>query len=138
MQLPIAVPLKASRLLAALLAAAHGVAAGAVLSTTLPWPLRMLLLALLAVALPWSILRQQRQPIARLHLGSKGEIEVEPKVGARGTAALLPGTLVLPGLVLLALHWDGRRHALVILPDAMAPDAYRQLRVWLKWRASFG
>lgn len=138
MQLPVSVLLKTSRLLAALLAFAHALAAAAVLATGLPWPLRALLLAASAASLLRILLRLREPPAASLHLGSKGEIEIETKVGARETARILPGSLVLPGLIVLALQWDGRRRTLTILPDAVGRDAHRRLRVWLKWRASFG
>jgi hypothetical protein len=28
----------------------------------------------------------------------------------------------------------GRRRSAVVLPDSLDPDAFRRLRVWLRWR----
>jgi toxin CptA len=38
--------------------------------------------------------------------------------------------------VLAARDANGRARSAVILPDAAEPDAFRRLRVWLKWRAA--
>jgi toxin CptA len=114
------------------------VAAGSVLSIYLPWPMRALLLASLVASLTWTLLRLREAWIVRLFLGAKGSLEVETKVGTRETVQVLPGTLALPGLIVLAMSLGGKRHALAILPDAVGVEAHRQLRVWLKWRASLG
>jgi hypothetical protein len=36
--------------------------------------------------------------------------------------------------VLTARDANGRSRSAVILPDAIEPEAFRRLRVWLKWR----
>lgn len=55
--------------------------------------------------------------------------------GAQWPCVLSPDSLVTPYLVVLnVLPQDSRRmRSIVILPDSMEAEAFRQLRVWLKW-----
>lgn len=134
MRLPIAIPLKRSRHLVMAQIAVYGIAAGALLAVGLSWPLTLLALLLIGLSL-LAFLRRSAEEIT-LHLGCKGELEVETKVGVRRTAGILPETLVLPGLILLALDLDGVRRTLTLPGDAMEKSAHRQLRVWLRWQAA--
>lgn len=135
MRLPIAIPLKRSRHLVMAQTAAHAVAAGAVFAVRLPWSLTLLVLLLIGLSL-LQFLRNSTGMGTTLHLGSKGDLEVETKVGVRRTAKILPETLVMPGLILLALDQDGMRQTLVLPGDTMDKPAHRQLRVWLRCRAA--
>ncbi|HZV62320.1 MAG TPA: protein YgfX [Methylophilaceae bacterium] len=70
-----------------------------------------------------------------LELNSKGELHVRCKDGKKQSATVLGDTVVLPYLTILNLkvgnsRW--RRHML-ITPERVEPDAFRQLRVWLRW-----
>jgi hypothetical protein len=38
-------------------------------------------------------------------------------------------------MIVLLLSVDGKRTPLVLMADALDPDDYRRLRVWLNWRA---
>lgn len=75
------------------------------------------------------------QEIAELRLGGKGDLMLRTNVGADKTALILPGTAVLPGMIVLLLRVEGKRTPLVLMADALQPDDYRRLRVWLNWRA---
>lgn len=147
MRLPATLLLGPSRRLLAIQLGAHALAATAVLPLTLPWPVRIALLAAILVSLANFLVRRRRPAVSALHLGARGDLEVELKVGARETATVLRDTAILPGLILLSLRRGdedgeggkgGVRLMLPLFPDALAADAYRQLSVWLRSRASIG
>jgi hypothetical protein len=74
--------------------------------------------------------------VSALVLGGDGSIE---KVGADGTASkavVHPHTLVLSFLVVLLYRSEGRLGSLTLLGDSLADDDFRQLRLWLRWRAT--
>ena len=100
--------------------------------------MRMGLGALVLVSLLFALRDWQGQSIARLHLGAKGELEIEKIFGARETAVILPATTVFPWMILLVIREEGKRHPLVLLADSTSGDDLRRLRVWLGWRASVG
>ena len=138
MQLPLSIPLLKSRQLLALMILSHGLAAGALLPLALPVTVRLALLGLVALSLFFTLYIQAHPPVVGLRLGSRGELEVERKVGAGGTAIqkaiIEPHTAILPGLIVLLLRCDGKRLALPLLPDSLDVDLNRQLRLWLQWR----
>lgn len=144
MRLPATLLLGPSRRLLAIQLGAHALAATAVLPLTLPWPVRIALLAAILVSLANFLVRRRRPAVSALHLGTRGDLEVELKVGARETATVLRDTAILPGLILLSLRRGdeggkgGIRLMLPLFPDALSADAYRQLSVWLRSRASIG
>lgn len=136
MKLPLTIQLRISRHLLTLLVLAHAVALGAILPLMLPWPWRLALIVLVLISLAHSLVSQYRQPVAGLHLGSRGELEIETKVGARETATIMPQTVVLSNMVLLRLRRNAAKtSSLTLLPDAIGATSFRQLSLWLKWRA---
>lgn len=48
---------------------------------------------------------------------------------------ILPGSLVAPWLTVLNMLPEGERlvRSVVILPDSLDAESFRQLRLWLKW-----
>ncbi len=64
-----------------------------------------------------------------------GGVIVECRNGSVREARILGSSFVAPYLTIVLLkpiaRW--RTRAVVILPDAVAPELFRQLRVWLKW-----
>ena len=130
---PFPISLRPSRRLALAQAAAHIVAAGAVLASALPaW-----LAALLAALVGASLARQRgRKPVAGLVLRGEGRIETVGADGATDEAAIHPHTLVLAGIVVLLYRQRGRLRALTLLSDSLDAEAFRQLRLWLRWRAA--
>ena len=77
--------------------------------------------------LPWSL--------ASLELNGKAELHVICQDGAKQPVQILPTSVVMPLLTLLNFKIGGkflRRHML-ITPDRVDKDIYRQLRVWLRW-----
>jgi toxin CptA len=102
--------------------------------TALPIAVRLSGLAALSlgIALAW-----RRRPLVRLRGKADGTLEL-----LRGdtwrTIQVSMGSVALPGLIVL--RWrEGRRGQALALPgDALAPDAHRRLRIWLRWRARPG
>ncbi|MDO8958360.1 MAG: hypothetical protein Q7U85_01355 [Rhodocyclaceae bacterium] len=153
MDLPLTIPLRVSRRLVILLVVAHLLAIVAILPLMLAWPLRLAMIGLVVASLVYCVDRQRRQPVTGLHLGAQGEIEVDMKVGAGGwfgrpaealkvgageTATILPQTTVLSSVIVLRLRKSGQLLTLPLLPDSTGATAYRQLCLWLKWRAKLG
>ncbi len=145
MQLPLFIPLRKSGRLLAILWFAHALAVVALVPLALPDLLRVFLSGLVILSLFLTLRRQRRQSVVRLHLGATGELEIERKVGAGGTAItaietalIAPHTAILPGLIVLLMRCGAQRIALPLLADSMDRDLNRQLRLWLRWHAKKG
>jgi toxin CptA len=139
-QLPIFIPLRKSSRLLAILWLAHVLAAMTLVPLGLPDLLRAFLFWLVILSLFLTLRRQRRQSVVGLQLGATGELGIERKVGAGGTAVtaietavIAPHTAILPGLIVLLMHCGEQRIALPLLADSMDPDLNRQLRLWLQW-----
>lgn len=79
------------------------------------------------IFLPWSF--------AGLALDAKGELLVTRKDGLDSLVNVLPSSFVAAYLTVLNLKivtspW---RRNILITPDRVDADAFRQLRVWLRW-----
>ena len=127
------VPIRPSRRLLLILCSAHIAAAVAVLAAALPsW-----LMAALLTAIGISLANLRRMsPASGLVLRGDGQLEI---VGADGTAsaALLHShTLVLSFLVVLLFRQSGRLRSITLLADSLVVEDFRQLRLWLRWRAT--
>ena len=73
--------------------------------------------------------------IVRLRVDMQGQYSYQIQNGAWHEAHLLPTSYVTPWLSILSFMPEGSRrvrHA-VLFPDALDPEAYRRLRVRLKW-----
>jgi toxin CptA len=115
------------------MAALHALAAGAVSLADLAGWLILATLVALAGHLAWALGRVRP---AALRCQADGSLHV--LAGGDWLAAeLLPDTAVLAWLVVLRYRMVGGagRHAVVVLPDSLETDAFRRLRVWLRWRA---
>ena len=129
----LSVSLKPSQHLLLIQSLAHAVAAGAVLTATLPAWLAAVLLLLIGA----SLARVRRvSPVETLLLSGDGRLET---VGAGGTASeaiVHPHTLVLSFLVVLLYREEGRLRSMTLLRDSLTAEDFRQLRLWLRWRAT--
>lgn len=135
MQFPIVIGLRRSRFLDGVLLIAALVGLTAVL--LVPWHLVTCSLLGAAIVLVAFLVRQALTPRIRTlridHDGSlscqaSGESEFIP-------VRLLPGATAHPWLTVLRLAYEQGAYLLAIAPDAVAPDEFRRLRVWLRWRA---
>ncbi len=134
MQLPLVIPVRSSRRWRALWWGAHVVAIASMLPLDFSWAVRLCLMVLVGFSLYRGLIRPQE--IAELRLGDKGELMLRTNVGADKTALILPETAVLPGMIVLLLRVEGKRTPLVLMADALNPEDYRHLRVWLNWRSA--
>lgn len=133
MLFPVDLQPQRSRVLVALTAALHALAAA--VACWLPWPLpwRLSLLAALAFS-AWRAVR--RSPVTGLRLSEKGSLTLLLADGLAVSANVEAGSVVFPRLVVLrARELETRRsHSLVLLPDSLPQEHFRLLRVWLRWR----
>ncbi|MGE5466828.1 MAG: protein YgfX [Ignavibacteria bacterium] len=137
MRLPVTLYLKPSPTLGAALVAAHALVALGIALTGLP--LVAVLVALLAIVLSLRHTLHRhvlRAPLVALTLRSDGMLEAKRRDGSLLTARVVPDTTVFPWLVVLLLEGEGIRSRLALPPDALGGAAHRQLRLWLRWRAS--
>jgi len=132
---PLKIIIKPSRRLLFIEWAAHLFASGAVLASGLPRWTVVLLLIVTGMSMTY-MHRRWRVQHGVLVLHGDGRLE---KVGAGDTAddlVLHPHTTVLPFLVVLLYRQNGRGGSLVLLDDSCIGDDFRQLRLWLRWRAA--
>ncbi|MBY0578396.1 MAG: hypothetical protein K2P57_05050 [Burkholderiales bacterium] len=128
----IAVALKPSMRLALLLVAVH---LGAILFML---QVSYLLAALLAFSMAYSVMHYAllslSGSIVALRIGKK-TCTVFTRGGDESNCTLQGSTYVSPWLTVLNLKGAGRlAKTAVILPDAIDGEAFRQLRVWLRWK----
>jgi len=126
-----------SRYLTILLVAAHGAVLAALLPSLPLWAGQALAVLLLC-SLLYYLLRDAwlLLPVSCIGLTREGEGAVLlRRDGARLSCGILHDSLVTPSLAVLnVLPRDSRfARSLVILPDSMGAESFRQLRVWLKW-----
>lgn len=133
-----------SRRLSAWLLAGHAAAAVCVYIVTIPLWLKGLLALMLLFNLTYTVTHQawRRWPssIVALQFERDGGVIMECRNGGVHEAQILGSSFVSPYLTIVLLkpiaRW--RTRAVVILPDAVAPELFRQLRVWLKWGVGQG
>jgi toxin CptA len=136
---PIKLNLKPSYWLAALLAASSLGACIIVLCMPMPISLKIFIcvpVVLVAtyfiaqdalILLPWSF--------TDLALNTKGKLLVTRKNGLVSSTSVLPSSFVAAYLTVLNLKINGSRwrRNLLLTPDRVDAEAFRRLRVWLRW-----
>ena len=136
MQFPITVGLHRSRFLLAALSVVHGLAIVAILAT--PWPMEwqfgLVVACLAAGALA---LQGTKVPLSALLLASDGRLsascggpqEFQP-------CSLLPGAYIHPLLTVFRIRIEtGALRTILVLPDSMAAEDARRLRLFLRFQA---
>ena len=137
MQLPLTLALHPSRRLGLLLAALHLGAVVSALLISIPWWIRLSLLAAILASAWHQLSRLTGQSrICRLVLRADGRLEFSRLDGSCGEAQVHPQTTVTSLLAILLLRQEGRTEALVVAPDALDAEDFRLLRLWLRWRAA--
>jgi toxin CptA len=132
--------LRPSRRLAVLLLALHFAALAALAALTFALWIRIVLavalMAGLVRALRRSALLRSGDAVVELSCGEDGRLGCAQRDGARFDAEVLPQTAVYAAAVLLRAKPAGARRArsVVVLPDSLAAEDFRRLRVWLRWR----
>ncbi|MDE2311416.1 MAG: hypothetical protein KGL01_11420 [Betaproteobacteria bacterium] len=130
--------LQPSHYLAAVLIAAHGVTLAVLFPLALPLWAKAALASLLLLSLVHHLRRDAwlSAPAAGVALMLEDERAVLTTRGGEQLAVrILRDSLVTPFLTVLNVLPQGARFArsVVILPDTLDAESFRQLRVWLKW-----
>lgn len=135
MQFPIVIGLRRSRFLSLALKSIAVLGMGVALA--MPWstPFR------LALCLPVSIVaflawRRLDAVPATIRLEATGTIYLAYAGHEQPLEAeLMPGSTVHPWLTVIRLKTDSGPFPVILAADSVEPDRYRQLRVFLRWRA---
>ncbi len=136
---PLAIALRPSWRLAYLLGAAHLAAVGAVVVLDLSWwltiPLVLALIAHGAAQAARVALLRRADSVVAVEAGRASGVPFRTRDGVWHEGRLLGSSYVSPGLTILNLKPAGARGVrhVVIFSDAVDPDDFRRLRVWLRW-----
>jgi toxin CptA len=127
-----------SRYLAAILSIAHGAALVALFPLDLPVWTKAGLAFLVLLSLGYHLWRDAwlSASSAIVSLVLDGDmIMLVSRGGEQLAGRMLRDTLVTPFLAVLNVMPEGARfsRSMVILPDSLDAESFRQLRVWLKW-----
>lgn len=128
-----------SRYLAAMLITAHGSVCAALIPLTLPLWAKLALAFSVLFSLGYHLQRKAwlSAPSACVAMTLEGDqVALTMRDGARLDGPIARDSLVTPWLTVLnVLPQDARFvRSVVILPDSMDAESFRQLRVWLKWK----
>jgi len=134
------ITLKPSLYLALALTGAHSAAALVLLPLAVPTWAKPVLLALIAASLARALLRHAclRTPgaLVVIELGENDSANVRNRDGEWQQARILPTTYVSPVLSVINVRVPPRTRArhMVIAADSLDAEAFRRLRVWLRWK----
>jgi toxin CptA len=136
LNLTLRVWLRPSRTLAVAILLAH-LAAAAAAVVALPGAAAAIVgagVALSAVGHLREALQRAPQAVAGLEFAADGRVAVAGPSGDWLTARLRSAAVPVPWLAVVTLRdARGQRRAAVVLPDALEREAFRRLRVWLRW-----
>ena len=136
--------LKPSPYLAIGLTLGHLVALGCAVIVPLALWLKLILSGMLVASLIHTLTlhawRSRASSIIALQCDRDGLAVIQMRSGEEREARVLGSSFVASYLtiVLLKPNMSRRVHALVVLPDMLEAELFRQLRVWLKWRVGRG
>ncbi len=127
-----------SRYLASLLIAAHGVTLAALLPLALPIWAKAALASLMLFSMVYHLRRDAwlSAPSSGIALNLEGDqIVLTTRGGEQLAGQILRDSLVTPFFAVLNILPQGARLArsVIVLPDSLDAESFRQLRVWLKW-----
>lgn len=132
-----------SRQLTIALVLMYGAALACWLLLPLPIWARIAGFFLMVLSAAWSLAQHAwlatRYSVVGLYCDAGGGAQLEQRNGSVTEARVLGDSFVTP--LLTVIHFklpDGKRAHTLIVPDKALPEPYRQLRVWLKWRAGKG
>lgn len=127
--------IKPSRYFVSLLFALHALALVSLWFTNLPVPLQPGLSLLVLLSLLYHLDRQAGKQSWQAFSLDKLRVVVATRNGEELAGSILKQTVVTPCVVLLCVKLDGRRLAVsrILFPDALQADAFRELRVRLRF-----
>lgn len=146
---PIQVDFKPSRIFIGLIISASLTSGLTLISTPLIWQIKLPIMLVIIIASVYTILHHGllRMPgaIISLRVDINSELYVLRKDGKELKVRVAANTTVTPYLVVLNFQtsnvvWYQRlyNHTLIVLPDSTDSEAFRQLRVWLRWANNLG
>ena len=134
------VSLRPSLILAAILLAAHGAAIAVIAVVSMPLWLQLSAIAALAASLTFNIrqaaLLRSPDAVIAIEIASDNTFSIQTRRGDWLECEVLGNTYVSSFLTILNLRQtdNGAVRRAVILPDSIAAEDFRQLRVWLRWK----
>jgi toxin CptA len=134
------IDIRRSRQLALLLGAVHAAALALALAAGLPWwangLMAVTVVASAARAIALHAWHSLRASLVALELSDDCTLKVQDHRGEWRDAGLLRSSFVTPRLTVLNLRLDGARLArhIIIVPDRVDAEAFRRLRVLLRWK----
>lgn len=137
MRFPIHIELRRSRQLAFFLLLFHALAVACVISLPWSWPLRSMLLVLIALSI-WRTLQPSK--ITGLRLFAQGHLDCLCAGGEYAAAQVLPDSTVFNQLIVLRVRISDELRVvnLALLADCTSAEQFRVLRLWLRWRGGAG
>ena len=134
------VHLKPSRWLTVILSLAHGVAASLLWPLALSFVIKFVCVVLIVISLSYYLrkdaLLSASNAVTVLKLSNDMQCTFTTRAGDSIPCAIQGDTFVTPYLTVLNLrpagHWLKR--SVVIVPDNIDAEAFRQLRVLLRWK----
>jgi toxin CptA len=135
----LSITLRISDLLALFLVVMHALA---FVSVWLVLPLAakigaaVVLMLSLVLTLRRHVWRTGKQAIRAIRLSGECDVAVQGQDSEWQEVVLLPSSFVSDYLTVLNLRLEGEKLArhVVILPDAIDAEQFRQMRVWLRWK----
>lgn len=126
--------------LAIILSSAHFVTAGLLWPLALYWDIKVIIVAALMISLIHYLRRDAlltaNNAVVVLELSDEMACTLITRSGESIASTILGSTFVAPYLVVLNLKLEEKFFicSVVILPDSMDAEQFRQLRVWLRWK----
>lgn len=140
----LSITLRSSYLLALLLVVMHALAMASVWLVPLALAVKIgtavALASSLALNLRQHAWRAGKRSVRAIRLNGECDMSLQGQDGVWLETKILPSSFISPYLTVLNLKAERERRArhVVILPDAMGAEQFRQLRVWLRWRCKAG
>jgi toxin CptA len=138
------ISLRPSRVLAAILIVAHGAAIAAVVAVDMPLWLKLIAAAALILSLFLTVRREALlltpDAAVALEISADDVLSIQTRRGEWLECEVLGSTYVMSFLSILNLRQTdgGATTRIVILPDSIAAEDFRKLRVWLRWGRARG
>jgi toxin CptA len=127
-----------SRYLAGVLVAALSVVVSLLLSMSLPWWAKVVTIVALLISAVYYLrhdayLSMQSSTVC-LQMGD-GQVTITRRNGRNWSGLVLHDSFITPLIVILNVLPEGKyfSHSVIILPDSLDKELFRQLRVLMKW-----
>ena len=135
------ISLRPSRILTAILVAAHGGAIAVVALVAMPLWLKLMAIAALAVSLVAAVRRAALLlapgSVVAIEIGLDDSLSIQTRRGSRiGECEVLASTYVAGFLAIINLREPETRAVrhVIVLTDSIDGEDFRRLRVWLRWK----